>query len=252
MSENALWTFIGVNAIGTNHETAGTPCEDAMLLTAIGGAVIAVLADGVGDPKAAKSGEGARLSVQYAALAIARALEDGTPPRQAIAEAFSDVHNTMTARTKAEGAYWGTYACTLAAAVVEGPVITTGHIGDSNAFYFDGKRLTRAATAKVNSSPTIILHPEWRDDFATQVVDKPYVKAFALTTDGCSNFFLGRERDDASQTNPALTRMLVDHVAESRSPYHALAGINALLQAKDYDSGDDRSMLWAFRKETTA
>lgn len=244
-----MWTFIAVNNIGTNHATAGSACEDAIILTAHKDAVIAVLADGVGDPRAAKSGEGARISVQLAAQAIARAMEAGAPTTDAIAEAFSLVHSRLTARTAAESAYWGTYACTLAAAVIEGSRITTGHIGDSNAFHFDGKRLTRVATARVQHQPTIILHPDWRNEFATQVIDKPYVKAFALTTDGCANFFLGREADDASQTNPRLTALLLDHLRQNPGPFNALTGINALLQAKDYDSGDDRSMFWAIRKE---
>lgn len=252
MAENDLWTFLGVNTIGTNHATAGTPCEDAFHLTAHKDAVIAVVADGVGDPKAARSGEGARLSVQLAAAAIARGIDAGVDLPQAISEAFSHVHNALVGRTKQEGAYWGTYACTLAAAVIRGAVITVAHIGDSNAFHFDGKRLTRVATARVNDSPTIIVLPDWRNDFAVQVINKPYVKAFALTTDGCGNFFMGRETDDASQTNPRLTAMLLDHMRENPSPYHALAGINALLQAKDYDSGDDRTMFWAFRKEKAA
>lgn len=252
VAETDAWLLLFVIMRGAAHQHAGEECEDGICLTTHGRWIIAVLADGVSDKQCTRSGEGARIAVQLAASAIARALDAGAHADNAIPEAFSFVHNTLTQRTKDEGAFWATYACTLAAAVIDGTAITAGHVGDCSAFAFDGKRLTRIATAHVHSAPTIILHPNWRNDFALQTLDKPYVKAFALTTDGCANFFMGRERDDATQTNPAITTMLLDHVRENSDPFHIMAGINALLRAKDHDSGDDRSMFWAFLKEKPA
>lgn len=240
---------MAVSILGTNHARRDAPCEDAIILTGHGEAVIAVVADGVGSELAAKSGEGARLAVQLASSAIARGLAAGLDATQAVAEAFSHVHNTLVRRTEEEGAFWALYACTLAAAVIEGTSITTGHIGDSCAFHFDGSRLTRVATAPVSEAPMIILHPGWRDDFTTQVVNKPYVKAYVLTSDGAGNFFLGRETDDARLTNPNITAMLLDHIRQNPDAFGVLAGFNALLQAKDYDSGDDRTMFWAIKKD---
>jgi hypothetical protein len=252
LSENDLWFFLTVTTAGTNHTSKGTPSEDGILLTAHGDAVIAVIADGVSDEKAAKSGEGARLAVQHAAAAIARALDAGIEPEQALAQAFSHTHSTLIELTQRENAFWGTYACTLAAAVVRGQQITVGHIGDSNAFHYDGNRLTRLATALANDQPILIIHPQWRTEFTVQTVDKPYVKAFVLATDGNDSFFLGRSADDGRMTNPEVTNALHTINTTAATPYDIMQVVNALMKHPKYDSYDDRTMFWAFRKEKGA
>lgn len=248
--ENDSWTFLTVTCAGTSHTAKGDPSEDAIHLTAHGEAVIVAIADGVSDPKASKSGEGARLAVQHAAFATARGLAAGLDAEQAIAEAFSHAHNTLAALTERENAFWGTYACTLAAAVVLGPKITIGHIGDSNAFHFDGKRLTRVATAPANDQPNLIVLPQWRSQFTVQTVNKPYVKAFILGTDGNDSFFLGRSENDARMTNPEVAKALAT-VTATKNTHDILQVVNALLKHPGYDSYDDRTMFWAFRKENT-
>lgn len=252
LTENDLWTFLTVATIGNGHIHNGTSSEDGHLLVEHHGTVIAVVADGVSDKLAAKSGEGARYAVQLTAQAIARGLDAGLDVQQAIAEAFSYTHNVLTERTEAEKAFWGIYACTLATAVVQGTSITIGHIGDSSAYFYDGRRLTRAATAPVNDRPNVILQPTWRNEFTTQTINKPYVKAFALTTDGAESFFLGRSADDGSLTNPEVTKAL-HSISTDGSNHFAIANvINNLMQHTSYDRSDDRTMFWAFRKEKGA
>lgn len=249
LTENGIWTLLSVSLVGASHTARMAPSEDACSLTAFRDATIAVIADGVSDERATKSGEGARLAVQLAARAIARGLEAGLDADQAIAEAFSHAHNTLAQRTAAEGTFWGTYACTLAAAVLQGQAITVGHIGDSNAYHFDGRRLTRMATAPANEHPHLIVLPNWRDQFTTQTVDKPYVKAFVLATDGNDSFFLGRSPDDARLTNPEVTQTLHTIATNGASHFDVMQVVNALMKHPSYDGHDDRTMVWAFRKE---
>lgn len=248
LSESDLWTFLTVSTVGTNHTSKGTQSEDGLILTSHKDAVIAVIADGVSDPKASKSGEGARLAVQHAARAIARALEAGIDPEQAIAEAFSHTHNTLVALTEQDNAFWGTYACTLAAAIVRGQQITVGHIGDSNAYHYDGRRLTRMATALANDQPCLIVLPTWRTQFAVQTVNKPYIKAFVLGTDGNDSFFLGRSADDGSMTNKNVTEAL-HTIASSKDHFEIMQVVHNLMKHPGYDNQDDRTMFWAFRNE---
>lgn len=252
LAENHLWRFLTVTTVGTNHTTKGIPSEDGICLTAHGNAVIAVVSDGVSDEKASQSGEGARLAVQHTARAIARGLDAGLDAEQAIVEAFSHTHNTLAQRTRDENAFWGTYACTLAAAVVEGQAITVGHIGDSNAYSYDGKRLARVATALANDQPNLIVLPSWRTQFTVQTINKPYIKAFVLGTDGTDSFFLGRSENDGRLTNPAVTQALHTIATNGADDFDVLQVVNALMKHADYDHYDDRTMFWAFRKENTA
>jgi len=249
LTENDLWRFMTATTVGTSHTSKGTPSEDGLFLTAHGNAVIAVIADGVSDPLASKSGEGARLAVQLAARAIARGLDAGLDTEQAISEAFSYTHGVLAKRTENESAFWGTYACTLAAAVIQGQSISIGHIGDSNAYHYDGKRLTRVATALSNNHPNVIVLPDWRTQFTTQTINKPYVKAFVLATDGNDSFFLGRSPDDGMLTNPAVTEALHTIATNGADDYDIMQVVNALLKHPKYDHSDDRTMFWAFRKE---
>ncbi|WP_046476654.1 protein phosphatase 2C domain-containing protein [Candidatus Filomicrobium marinum] len=251
LSENDFWTFLTVTAVGTNHTSAGTSSEDGIHLTVHNGAVIAVLSDGVSDQKASRSGEGARLAVQHTARAIARGLDVGLDPEQAIVEAFSFTHNTLIQRTTEENAFWGTYACTLAAAVIQGQAITVGHIGDSNAYSYDGKRLTRVATALSNDQPNLIVLPNWRTQFAAQTINKPYIKAFVLATDGTDSFFLGKSEDDGRLTNPEVTHALHTIATTAADHFKVLHVVNALMKHNGYDHHDDRTMFWAFRKEAS-
>lgn len=252
LSENDLWTFLTISTVGTNHTSAGTTSEDAIHLTAYKDAVIAVISDGVSDPKCAKSGDGARLAVQHAARAIARGVDAGLDAEQAISEAFSHTHNTLVDRTQRENSFWGTYACTLAAAVIRHTAITVGHVGDSSSFYFDGKRLTRVATALADDNPLLIIHPSWRSQFTVQTVNKPYVKAFVLATDGNDSFFLGRSENDGRLTNPDVTQALHTIATNGSDRFEIMQVVNALMKHPGYDSHDDRSMFWAFRKEKGA
>ncbi len=252
LSENDLWTFLTVTTVGSSHTSKKTPSEDAHILTAYNDAVIAVIADGVSDPKASKSGEGARLAVQLTARAIARGLEAGTETEQAITEAFSYTHNALVDLTQRDNAFWGTYACTLAAAVIRGYDISVGHIGDSNAYCYDGKRLTRVATALSNDQPNLIILPNWRTQYTAQTVSKPYVKAFVLGTDGNDSFFLGRSADDGRMTNPDVTQALHTIATTGADDFEIMQVVNALMKHPKYDSFDDRTMFWAFRKETKA
>lgn len=252
LTENDMWRFLTVTTVGTSHTAKDAPSEDGHILTSHGNAVIAVIADGVSDPLASKSGEGARLAVQYTARAIARGMDAGLDAEQAISEAFSYTHNTLFKRTEDEKAFWGTYACTLAAAVVREHSISIGHIGDSNAYHYDGKRLTRAATALSNDQPNVIVLPNWRTQFTTQTVNKPYVKAFVLATDGTDSFFLGRSADDGLLTNPAVTEALHTITTNGADDFEIMQVVNALMKHPKYDHYDDRTMFWAFRKETAA
>jgi len=250
LTENDLWTFLTVTTVGANHTSKGTASEDGHIITAHKDAVIAVIADGVSDPKASKSGEGARLAVQLTARAIARGLDAGIDAEQAIAEAFSHTHNTLTDLTQRDNAFWGTYACTLAATVIRGHEISVGHIGDSNAYHYDGKRLTRVATALSNDQPNLIILPNWRTQFTLQTVSKPYIKAFVLATDGNDSFFLGRSADDGRMTNPEVTQALHTITTTRADDFEIVQVVNALMKHPKYDSHDDRTMFWAFRKET--
>lgn len=249
LTENDLWTFLTVTTVGTSHTSKGTPSEDAHILTAHGDAVIAVISDGVSDPKASKSGEGARMAVQLAARAITRGLDAALDTEQAIAEAFSYTHNALVDLTQRDNAFWGTYACTLAAAIFRGEEITVGHIGDSNAYHYDGKRLTRVATAPSNDQPNLIILPNWRTQFTAQTINKPYIKAFVLATDGNDSFFLGRSADDGRMTNPEVTKALHTIATTGADDYEVLQVVNALMKHPKYDNYDDRTMFWAFRKE---
>lgn len=251
LTENDIWTFLTVTTVGTNHTSKGTYSEDGVCLTAYEDYVIAAIADGVSDDKATKSGEGARLATQHATRAITRALAAGIDVEQAISEAFSHTYNTLTERTQKENAFWGTYACTLAAAVIKGQSITVGHIGDSNAFHYDGKRLTRVATALSDDRPHLIIMPTWRNQFTIQTVNKPYIKAFVLGTDGNDSFFLGRSENDGRMTNPNVTEALHTIATTRADHYEILQVVHNLMKHPGYDSSDDRTMFWAFRKEQT-
>lgn len=251
LTENDQWRFLTATTVGSSHTSKGTPSEDGHVLTTQGNTVIAVIADGVSDPKASKSGEGARLAVQHTARAIARGLQAGLDVEQAISEAFSYTHNALAKKTDDEKAFWGTYACTLAATVIQGQSISIGHIGDSNAFYYDGKRLTRVATALSNEQPNLIVLPNWRTEFTVQTINKPYVKAFVLATDGTDSFFLGRSPDDGLLTNPAVTEALHTIATNGADDFEIMQVVNALLKHPKYDHYDDRTMFWAFRKESS-
>lgn len=250
LSENPLWSFLTVTSIGTNHK--GGESEDAIFLTAHHNVVIAVISDGVSDPQCAKSGEGARFSVQHTARAIARGLDAGLDTEQAISEAFSHTHNTLVERTRRENASWATYGCTLGAAIIRDSAITIGHIGDSSCFYYDGKRLTRVATALADKNPLLIIHPTWRTQFTVQTVNKPYVKAFVLATDGNESFFLGRSENDGSYTNQKVAEFFHILCTNGTDDFEVCRGVNNLLKETSYDRSDDRTMFWAFRKEKVA
>lgn len=249
LSENNLWTFLTVTAVGSNHTSKGTASEDAIIITAHNDAAIAVISDGVSDERCTKSGEGARLAVQHTARAIARGLEAGLDAEQAISEAFSHTYNALSELTQRENAFWGTYACTLAATVIRDNSITVGHIGDSNAYHYDGKRLTRVATALSNDQPNLIILPNWRTQFTVQTINKPYVKAFVLATDGNDSFFLGRSPDDGRFTNPEVTQALHTIATKGADDFDIMQVVNALIKHPGYDRTDDRTMFWAFRKE---
>lgn len=223
--------------------------EDGLAMVCHNGLVIVALADGVSAELASHSGEGARLATTLAVQAVARGLDAGLDKEQATAEAFSYVHNTLTDRTRRQNGFWGMYACTLAVAIIDGEVLTVGHVGDSSAYTFDGKRLTRIATAPVQSQPTTIIHPNWRDVFTSQSINKPYIRTFALTTDGAESFFMGRKDVDGPCTNPAVTEAITKAVDTLPTSYAVAAVISNLLQHTDYIKLDDRTMFWAIKKK---
>ncbi len=82
------WQAAGMCATGARHLDSATPCQDAVRVYQSDDMVIAAVADGHGDPKYARSEDGARIAVEVTA-ALFRELgeallqmEDTTPPLQ--------------------------------------------------------------------------------------------------------------------------------------------------------------------------
>lgn len=247
LTETKHWTLIAVSTIGTGHIHKQLPNEDAVCLTAYGNSAIAVIADGVSDSKAAHSGYGARRAVRTCAPAIARGLAANLDPEQAIAEAFAAVHLDLVALTGKD--FWGTYACTLAAAIITDTAITVGHTGDSCLYASDGKRLSRVASGPVHSGPITIVEPTWRKGFTTQHLDKPYIKACVLATDGASDFFNQPGPTGAPQPRLEVVESLSGFIDKNPNPITRAAGVVRLMAKSDYTQLDDRSLVFALRKD---
>ena len=64
------WEAAGISVRGARHAVDGTPCQDAVRVYQDDDFVIVAVADGHGDPKHARSDEGARLAVEVTALIL--------------------------------------------------------------------------------------------------------------------------------------------------------------------------------------
>lgn len=247
VTETKAWRLAAISSIGTGHIHKATHSEDAIYLTAYGDTAIAVIADGVSDSKAALSGEGARRAVRTCAAAIGRGLAHGLDRQDAITQAFAAVHVDLITLTGS--GFWGLYACTLAAAIITDTSITIGHIGDSCIYASDGKRLSRVAAGPVHTSPITIVEPQWRDGFTTQNLTQPYIKAVVLATDGTADFFTQSGPAGVPQPRHDLVHDLTTYVAQNPEAISIASAFVKLMSAKGYTRTDDRSLVFAFRKE---
>lgn len=66
----ARWEAAGISVRGARHLADGSPCQDAVQVYQDSGLAIVAVADGHGDPKHARSEDGARIAVEVAVLIL--------------------------------------------------------------------------------------------------------------------------------------------------------------------------------------
>lgn len=145
MGQRLSWRFAAASSLGTSHEKAGLPCQDAhaceVLRSAMGQDVlVAVVADGAGS--APRSGEGARLACDLMVQEVRALCASGGSIADLSGErvhAWLDrFQEEVGALASAENLSPRDFACTLLAAVVGPGSAAFFQIGDGAMVVSDG------------------------------------------------------------------------------------------------------------------
>jgi serine/threonine protein phosphatase PrpC len=167
--EIELESSAGVSDRGLRHSRN----EDAMaLVSAGGGAVVAVVCDGVSSSP--RPDEASQAAADIAAVTIAKRLAEGDTAEAATREAVR-----LAARAVAASARLGedSPACTYVSAIVAGRQVTIGWVGDSRAYWLGAHS---ALLTVDDATPGTHMLTAWLGADAGEVI--PHIRTF--TTDG--------------------------------------------------------------------
>ena len=185
------WQVVGASVIGTSHQEAATPCQDAHQYRLLeSGEVILAVADGAGT--AARSAEGAALAVKRAVDALEQACRENKPASDeawslCMRQCFGLARQAIADLAAQDGSPIRLFATTLTCAVLAETRIVLGQIGDGFAVAQDGHGtllgLTTPQRGEYANEAAFLTMPQALDciDVTTQALN---AKAVALATDG--------------------------------------------------------------------
>lgn len=248
------WMLIGCSQQGPSHYHRGQKNADSYKVGRLGSRAWLIIADGVGSE--ALSYRGSRLATavveQHLARTVSRALS-----AELLKDAFGAAHDAINAATKDANLDPARYATTLAAVVLDGPLIVGGAIGDTGIALYSlhGENneeglLTAFCSATQSEEPHrtfVITNPRWDEAASFNETISAHVKAIVLATDGADNFYLDQPPEQCEPTWKPEVLNAFDKGVEVLSTRNFFTFFSNFLQQYEPDNHDDRTLLVAYR-----
>ncbi|WP_414463319.1 PP2C family serine/threonine-protein phosphatase [Hyphomicrobium sp. DY-1] len=251
------WILIRAAQQGVRHFNAGEPIEDSHTIGGAGTVSWLVLADGVSSARF--SHDGSRLACHAIEHYLGHQITKGAPPsKKLLLEAIGYAHGELNSLAKRQQQPVYEYACTLAAALINGDHIIAASIGDSSIATSsthkgnDGKDvryLTGFVTPKQSGASDetwSLIEPKWLDVLATNETRNPAVDGIYLATDGGQNFFTDEVGPDTYEFDPAYPNALRDALG-AWGPLLIGNVMTFFMEKEPAENKDDRSILIAYR-----
>lgn len=251
------WILIRAAQQGVRHFRKAEPIEDGHTVGGAGTVSWLVLADGVST--AQYSHEASRLACYAIEHYLGAQITKGAPAsRKLLLEAIGFAHGELHALAKREGHPVCEYACTLAAALIDGDHIITASIGDSSIAITtshpgaDGKAVRRMSpfcTPKQSGASDetwSLIEPKWHDVVASNETRNPAVDGVYLATDGGQNFFTDEVGPGTYEFDPGYPNAIND-VLGSWGPLLVCNVMTFYMEKEPAENKDDRTILIAYR-----
>jgi hypothetical protein len=195
------WRAFGASVMGSAHQRAGLPCQDAYAYYAWPDGAVLVTADGAGS--AERADEGAQLAAAAASSALVAGLRRGWPYDDSgwanlFAAAFEEARAEVLAEARASGLSARAYASTLLCAVVAEDLVAVAQLGDGVAVAAlpEGDWFLAAAPQKGEyaNETYFLTQPDALERVTFSVYAEP-VQGLAVMTDGLLRLVLDLERN---------------------------------------------------------
>lgn len=248
-----MWRAIGASVIGTSHEEAQLPCQDASAFhSCILGServMIVAIADGAGSARASEIGSAA--AVEHLLRQLASSGRTLLEMDEALAtEWMQNARDHLEALAVEKELPSRDLACTLMFAILGEFTSIFGQVGDG-AWVAQGSDgvlpVTWPSGGEYANQTTFITSPDWREAMQFRVIREP-LRAVAGFTDGLQNIALhfASRSAHAPFFEPKWSALLA---ADDETSLHAplLAFLTSAALAERTD--DDKSLVLACRQE---
>ncbi|MFI6823118.1 PP2C family serine/threonine-protein phosphatase [Micromonospora sp. NPDC050187] len=243
-----MWTVVGASVAGRGKAAVGGACQDASDWLVESNLACLVVADGAGSRP--MSAHGSRLAVECVLRQAAVLGETtGVDPADWLPRVVDQVRRCLVRSAADNGDQVGDYATTLAVAVLAGEVLGVAQVGDTIAVAGEAGRYRTLAPAPrfeyVNET-VFVTDPGAIDQLRLTTLPADEVDAVFLSTDGLRLKII----DDLAVGNPFVP-FFDDVAAYVRSPGANSDAVHRFLTEVDDQSGDDKSLVVAVRRQGT-
>lgn len=128
------WRWAAARAVGTSHQTLGSPCQDAVAVRAVAGAagpvLIACVSDGAGSARCSREGSRVVVREVVARAAAWFAAEAGLPSEEEVRAWLESARARIARLAAAREATPRDFAATMVAAFATPAATLIAHVGD--------------------------------------------------------------------------------------------------------------------------
>ena len=247
------WLVAAGTRVGSRHSRAGTPTDDAVLITRCGPHILLAIADGAGSPKATHSAEAAQRAVLTATAEANRSFPITGLDGQLLVDALAASRIDLIARSQELNLDPAAFATTLMLVLLAGDRIIAARIGDGSIYTWERSKLTRFCPARLPDIVTpMLVQPTWRDWLTTADSQRDFIQGIIICSDGADDFFLeANAKTGARSPSPSVINAF-SQFCDQYGPTAALGYVVQMLNDPAWakKTADDRSLIIAIKPQS--